>query len=260
MAINITDSGSSIKIEITTAYQSSGTTYPAQTVFLPKSEVEIKTHVDNILIAADRASFIFLYSDITTPSGGSADAVAALIEAFADTDTSSSESHIGEVGGNLITVSVEKTRPANATPYTALDVVNESASAGTVWTFANLARINQGSGYITKGRLVTDQKANTARFRVHLFHTAPAAVINDNAANAIIYADFTKKIGSFDLPAMTTEDATASTGATAMRDDIRIPFNLDAGTRSVIAVLETLDAFTPASGQKFYLELTADNN
>ena len=84
MAINITDSGASIKVELTADYTNAGTTYKAQTVFIPKEEVEIKSVGDNVLLAADRISFVFLYSDITIPAGGSASAIAALIEASLD--------------------------------------------------------------------------------------------------------------------------------------------------------------------------------
>lgn len=170
------------------------------------------------------------------------------------------EAHIGEVGGNLISVAVEKTRPGDTNPYITGDVINESTSAGTVWTFSNLARKNDGTGYITKARLHTDQKTNTARYRVHLFHTAPTA-INDNVPNTVLYADFSKRIGHFDLQAMSTAtDSTNSTAAMTSDLNLRIPFKSVSGGRSVFAVLEALDGFTPANGQKYYLELTADNN
>lgn len=182
------------------------------------------------------------------------------VEALLAAATPAGENHIGEVGGNLISVAVEKTRPGNTNAYIAGDVINESTSAGTVFTFSNLARKNDGTGYITKARLMTDQKANTARYRVHLFHTAPTAIF-DNVPNTTLYADFRKKIGHFDLPAMSTStDSTNSTGATTFDLGLRIPFKSVSGERTIFAVLETLDGFNPANAQKYHLELTADNN
>jgi hypothetical protein len=173
------------------------------------------------------------------------------------------EFHIGEVGGNGSYVGVEFTRPADTTAYAALDAVSDSTSAPTVLTFANLARVNGGSGYITKARLFTDQKTNVARFRLHLFHTAPTA-INDNSPYTLLYANRANRIGHIDFPACATEDPTNSTAASArvVPDGVSLPlaFKCADGAKTIYGLLETLDAFTPASGQKFWIELTADNN
>ncbi len=182
-----------------------------------------------------------------------------LIDSSGNLIPGAGENHIGEVGGSMITVGVEKTRPADANAYAVNDVINESTSAGTVWTFTNLARANSESGYIVKARLVTDQKANVAQYRIHLYSTAPTAIF-DNVANTLLYADNSKKIGQFDLVAMGTEDAGTSTGAITFDTTLRIPYVCANGSRTIYAVLETLTIFTPASSQKYYLELTSDNN
>jgi len=172
------------------------------------------------------------------------------------------ENHVGEVGGNLRSASHEYTRPANTTAYAAKDVIADSTASPVVMTFSNIARVAGGGGYITKARLLTDQKTNTARFRLHLYHTAPTA-INDNDPMLLLYANKADRIGFIDFPACSTEDATNSTAANAFAtpnvSGCNLPLEFtSSGGRNLYGILETLDAFTPASGQKVYVELSAD--
>lgn len=166
-----------------------------------------------------------------------------------------SELHLGQVGGQIIEVSSgELTRPANTDAYAAKDAVGPTSA---LLTFTDLARVTGGTGYITKARIITDQKTLTARFRLHLFNAAPTAIA-DNAPFLLLYADASKRIGYIDFPAFATEDATNSTAAVAQNILDRLPFV--AVTKTLHGVLETLDVFTPASAQKFIVYLTADVN
>lgn len=171
------------------------------------------------------------------------------------------ENHVGEVGGRLTTVSVELTRPSDTTPYGVNDVVSNSASATTPMEFANIARSTDAlSGYIVKARLSTDKKSITPRIRVHLFNAANPTLAADNVNWKELYADADKRLGYFDLPAMTTAaDASSSDMSRTFDLNLRIAV-VAAANRSLYAVLETLDAFTPASGEKFRLTLVMDNN
>ncbi len=171
------------------------------------------------------------------------------------------ENHLGEVGGKMVKGSVEFTRPADTTAYTAGDVVSDSASASTLMDFASFARTNGGGGYIVAARLLTDKKSTTPRMRVHLFNAANPTVAADNAAHKEIYADASKRMGYFDLPAMSTPvDTTNSDQSRSIDMNLRFPFVTGGSTRSVYALLEALDAFTPASGEKFTLVLTGELN
>lgn len=92
-------------------------------------------------------------------------------------------------------------------------------------SFSNFARVNAGSGYIVGARLVTDKKSVTPRFRVHLFNTSNPTLSADNAAHQSLYADESKRIGVFDLPAMSTpSDTTNSTLSGASDYTLRVPF------------------------------------
>lgn len=169
-----------------------------------------------------------------------------------------SELHIGEVGGIMAVVNTTFTRPADTNAYTAKDVVSNSTSTPAVLTFTNLARINNGSGYIVKARLMTTLSTDTKRYRLHLFHTAPNALA-DNAAYTLLWSNRDARIGYIDFAAMQTE-GTGSTAANAQNDTIRLPFVTASGSRTIYGILETLDAGLPASVQMYFIELTADVN
>lgn len=169
------------------------------------------------------------------------------------------ETHIGEVGGNLTMISVELTRPSDTTAYAANDSVADSTSAPTMLALLNAARVSGGSGYITGIRVTTDKKSITPRFRLHFFNTNGATATNDNAAFKTAYADISKYIGYWDMPAMITgADTTNSTDSRSVDLTPRLPFTCAATTLYVL--LETLDAFTPASAQKISVTVFLDRN
>ena len=105
---------------------------------------------------------------------------------------------------------------------------------------------------------MTNQAANTARFRLHLFHVAPTP-INDNAAHTLLWANRENRIGHIDFEAMQTE-GTGSDAANAGNYTSRVAFACAETSKSIFGMLEVLDAFTPASGQLFYVELSIEQN
>lgn len=175
------------------------------------------------------------------------------------------EVHLGQVGGTTVAVGVEITRPADTTAYAANDSVNTSTSAPTLITFANASRVASGTGYITKARLTTDQSACVAQMRLWLYNANTAFLNNDNAAFLIKYADKATRIGYIDFPALSTEAGSDCAFSFVPDSDPATPnftalaFTADSG-RSIYGAFETKTAFTPASGQKFYVELTFETN
>lgn len=166
------------------------------------------------------------------------------------------------VGGTLAFVAASFTRPANVTAYSANQTVSNSTSTPAVMTFTNLARVIGGSGYIVKARIITDQSTNVARFRLHLFHTAPTA-INDGSAFTTLWANRATTVGVISFAAAGTEGAGSDSAyalLTSGSGNLPIPYVCDAADRNLYGILETLDAFTPASGQNIQVELTVDNN
>jgi hypothetical protein len=239
----------------------------------------IPATLDKILAIINATSNVVIYN-ISNPSLGGTYSSPVLTLAYdtsamADTDklyvvmddgniynsvlSVAGENHIGKIGGEENSVGVELTRPADTTAYTALDAISDSTSSPTVvFTFTNLSRTNGVGGYIVKALLLTDQKTCTSRFRLHLFDTAPTA-INDNSPYLSLYANKATKLGTIDFFAVATEDPTNSTGASTQRDDIRLKYLPTGSSRTIYGLLETLDAFTPASGQKIYIKLSVEN-
>ncbi len=169
--------------------------------------------------------------------------------------TAVSSSNPLPVGGKSVQKSASFTRPADTTAYAANDAVANSTSTPTLLSFANCANANGGQGYIVKTRLLTNQKTCTARFRLSFYHTAPSPV-NDNAPKPKLYANKDKLIGRIDLDPCSTEDAT-SDAAFALSTAL-MPYVCAAADTTIYCILTTLDAFTPASAQQFYLEITCE--
>lgn len=82
--INITNSTGSVKLEITTPYTLQGTTISAQIIYINKSDFEIKSLSTTIIVSNKDKEYRFLYSDVTSPSAVSANALALVIKAFLD--------------------------------------------------------------------------------------------------------------------------------------------------------------------------------
>lgn len=167
--------------------------------------------------------------------------------------------------GQTVQVADEFTRPADTTAYAAGDAVAAATTDTATTPLRSLAlgRIFGGTGYITKVRLWTDQAANVARYRIHLYKVAAptTAVVGDNVQMTLKYTNFLERVGHIDLPAMATSTvATNSTAAEASDASLRMAFACAAASRTLYYRIETLSVFTPASGQKFYLEVGVENN
>lgn len=158
--------------------------------------------------------------------------------------------------GLLKTATATITRPADTNAYAALDAVSNSTSAPVPATFANLIRVASYDGYITKMRLTSSVSTQVQRMRAHLFR-ATVTAYNDNAPHTVLYANVTNRIAVIDFPALKTE-GTGSDCAYAYVQDLRVA--VSSATTDVFALLETLDAFTPASAQTFHLAATIDQN
>lgn len=156
-------------------------------------------------------------------------------------------------GGSTV-ASVEITRPGDTNAYTAKDVYDASTSAPTGFMFQNVVTKPGGSGVIVKALLATDQKTNTARWRLHLFNTAPTLIV-DNGPYLATYASLGVYQGKIDFDAALTEDATNSTMAYSLVAGYLLPVACAPSATGLVGILEILDGFTPASSQKVTIKL-----
>ncbi len=90
-------------------------------------------------------------------------------------------------GKRLVTVSVTKAL-ASAAGYTAEDVLCENATTGTPYTFATIAKVNGGTGYIVKAQAICETTAVTPRLTLYLFNATPTSqLINNIFSNWLIF-------------------------------------------------------------------------
>lgn len=196
---------------------------------------------------------------------GQTEAINALLAAVAtsekqDGQQASLNSILSKLNSNIIVTgytgitSVSLTRPVNVTAYSTMDSIAEAVPAPL--QFTNAARVTGGSGYVTKAKIQTNLYTNNVRYRLNLYSAAPGAIA-DNALFTRLWVDRANLIGWIDFDGMTTE-GTGSDSAVSITSSIRLPFKCDGTT--LFGLLETRDAFTPASGQQFYIELTVETN
>lgn len=175
------------------------------------------------------------------------------------------EAHAGEVGGHSVVAGDEFTRPADTTAYTAGDAVSATTSdtGTTALRSLTVARKNGGSGTLSKFRLVTDQVANVASYRIHFYTKAApdAAVVGDNVAMTIKYLNKANRLGHVDMPAMSTSTVVGSSDCAISQElDVRFDFVCDPADTKIYYRIETLTGFTPNNGQKYYLEATSQQD
>lgn len=155
------------------------------------------------------------------------------------------------VGGYTAVPAASKTRPANTTAYAAGQVVAESTTAATVWTFANCVRANGGTGAIL-GALLTDtsKQGTTPQFNLWLFSALPT-IQNDAVAFAPSAGDLANLVAVVNLSNWTAANANGILQTT----EINRPFKCAAGGTSLFGVLVAANAYVPVSGETLSITL-----
>lgn len=156
----------------------------------------------------------------------------------------------------LVNPSSGFTRPANATAYTAGDLVANNTTAGSVVPLQfSVARMAAGSALLRRVRIrkSTTSTAN-ASFRLHLFSTPPAVTNGDNGAFApTTSADW---IGAMDATSMVNlGNGAAGNGVPTGVTDL---FTVLASGQIVYGLIEALAAYTPGSGEVFTVTLDVE--
>lgn len=143
------------------------------------------------------------------------------------------------------------TRMTNNTAYVANQVINNLTSGASNRALSNVARAVGSSGYL-KLILMCANTSVTPRIRVHLYDAAPQTAKNDAATWALDYTnDASKYLGYVDMDAFNGGVASATT---------LLPYKANAASKDIYYELQTLDAFTPASGTSYTLKVIPDQN
>lgn len=168
------------------------------------------------------------------------------------------ENHIGQIGGTLLPSSVTFTRPADTTAYAALDVISNSTSAPSLLSFANILRVVNGSGYITKAELSTTNTSWTGRVRLMLYATSAPAPVGDNAQFPALSANDAVRIGYIDFPPPLAFGS-GSDEVISLVPDVRLAV-VGGATTTIFGIPISLDAQTNTSASSFTFKLTLDSN
>lgn len=139
--------------------------------------------------------------------------------------------------------SITFTRPANTTAYTAGDVIGSTSSA-----IHELTSVASSSSYVFVQSIQllinsTSVPSGMAGFRVHLYSSSPTAIA-DNAAYTFTSSDATAWQDSYDLGTPAVRGSMLRAQAYYQGGIMK----LQSASSSMYAVLETLGAYTPASG------------
>jgi hypothetical protein len=136
------------------------------------------------------------------------------------------------------------TRPANVTPYTALDVLGGRFEIPNIGPAGGLVRVMSASLMAA----IAAVPAGMTNFRLHLYNALQASNIADNAAFDLTAADRASYQGYIDLPNMVDMGATLA----ANLDNLNKIVKLAAGQTSLWAYLVTTGGFTPAANSEVY--------
>lgn len=151
-------------------------------------------------------------------------------------------------------VSASKTRPNDTNAYIAYDAIAESASAGTVWTWQNMARAPGGSGTIVDATLLCSDPALVARLEVDLYTVAPTA-INDNAEGTQLVGNNANYVGTITFGAAAKPTTNSTVAKAVPANQIRVPFVCAAASANLFGIVRLLDADTPIASAVYTIVL-----
>jgi hypothetical protein len=146
-----------------------------------------------------------------------------------------------------------KTRPADTTAYAAGDVISESTSAGTVWTFP-FAR-SLGLGGILQDAALIQSVAQSTKLDadLYLFDTTIASNLNDNAAFAPSDAEMKTLLT---VISFTGSNAKVGSGNVSIEYlNASRSLQCAAASLSLFGVLVARNAYVPTSGEDITLRL-----
>ncbi len=150
---------------------------------------------------------------------------------------------------------------AAAGNYGAEDVLSESATVGTVWTFDPMVTSEGASGVIVKAQAIWETTALTPALTIFLFNRTPTSAVNDNVANtALLHADLANYVGRIDFPALADIGGDSEAIVTGS-GNLPLPFSTVAGDRSLYGIVVTNDAITgEAATDELTIVLTSEQS
>lgn len=147
----------------------------------------------------------------------------------------------------LSKVTANKTIVADA-DYAANDVISESKTVGTAWTFSAMARANGLGGTIRRANIIFCKASGmgltlAGRTRLRLYSATPTSVLNDNVANTgLLNADKGNYVGYLDFPALVSDGGSPEGFVVSGQSSLPLDFKCAATDTALYGVLSWLDA------------------
>jgi hypothetical protein len=169
----------------------------------------------------------------------------------------SSSSSSTLVGGFTSDAQATITRPANTTAYTATNAAPQGigTASSSLMTFNSVARPTMASGSIGSAKMTKSSTATAgAQFRLYLYTGTPTADVADQAAFATKFADAANAIGYIDfVNPVTGADCALFTGSLSQG---LLQYSLGVPNTKLYGELVVMNAYTPASGEQFLVDLS----
>lgn len=151
------------------------------------------------------------------------------------------------------TITASKTRPGDTTTYASGDILNESASAGTIISFANFAR-DTGRGALILGAEFILSVAPSTKPEIELWlFDDTITVQNDNATWSPTDADMEKCVGVIDFPSGLFKPGAGN--GICSREGLSMHCSCVAGSSTLYAVAVLRNAYVPGANDKFTFRL-----
>jgi hypothetical protein len=147
----------------------------------------------------------------------------------------------------LVKVSANKTIAA-AGDYAANDVVSESATVGTVFTFSGMARVSGMGGSIRRAKIIFSKASGmgltlAARCRMRFYNALPTCVLNDNIANTgVLNADRANYAGYLDFGILFSDGGSPEASLALGQSNLPLDYVCAAADTALYGVLTFLDA------------------
>lgn len=173
--------------------------------------------------------------------------------------TGSGESFTGVVAEKFfVATSQTITRQANVTPYTALDAVNDNATAGSATAFSfTVSRRNDDPVTLERLRIfTTDTGVTGKRFRAWFFRASPTIAAGDNLKFSVAQQTLIGTMTGTFLQNDSDASAAISDGGVCFLtpdNGARIICLPTSGGETVFMLLQTLDAFTPSANSTTFI-------
>ena len=159
-------------------------------------------------------------------------------------------------------IAVFKNIEANGSAHSAGDIINETDTDGaaTPWILKNAARINGGSGYITKAQVVIEPESQTFRTALQIYNRYPTCEMDDNAAaaspNAADMPFFEDEIL---VPALHSRgDSSYSVATPGTGGNLPLAFTCAPGSRDLYIIPIAVEATTFTAGELMYIIFEID--